>query len=191
MPFSRVSSQSREPRSPTLQADSLPSEPPGKPKNTGVGSLSLLQRIFLTQKSTQGLLHYRQILCQLSYQGSPTFQIKWNTSMLKVESGFPEWPCTQIRNAKEWCSIEWIELGPALDIEFKGLYRSFTLPSNTWPSFHPHPVPQMNFYLSLHRKNMCIVFQFFRCLNTHHSHLQCSMWWMGTLSFENSFSFLL
>ena len=32
-----------EPRSPTLQADSLPAEPPGKPKNTGVGSLSLLQ----------------------------------------------------------------------------------------------------------------------------------------------------
>ena len=29
-----------EPRSPALQADSLPSEPPGKPKNTGVGSLS-------------------------------------------------------------------------------------------------------------------------------------------------------
>ena len=29
-----------EPRSPTLQADSLLSEPPGKPKNTGVGSLS-------------------------------------------------------------------------------------------------------------------------------------------------------
>ena len=35
-----------EPRSPTLQADSLPSEPPGKPRNTGVGSLSFLQRIF-------------------------------------------------------------------------------------------------------------------------------------------------
>ena len=32
-----------EPRSSTLQADSLPSEPPGKPKNTGVGSLSLCQ----------------------------------------------------------------------------------------------------------------------------------------------------
>ena len=32
-----------EPRSPTLQADSLPSEPPGKPINTGVGSLSLLR----------------------------------------------------------------------------------------------------------------------------------------------------
>ena len=35
-----------KPRSPALQEDSLPAEPPGKPKNTGVGSLSLLQRIF-------------------------------------------------------------------------------------------------------------------------------------------------
>ena len=35
-----------EPRSPTLQVDSLPAEPQGKPKNTGVGSLSLLQQIF-------------------------------------------------------------------------------------------------------------------------------------------------
>ena len=32
-----------EPRSPALQADSLPAEPQGKPKNTGVGRLSLLQ----------------------------------------------------------------------------------------------------------------------------------------------------
>ena len=31
-----------EPRSPALQVDSLPAEPQGKPKNTGVGSLSLL-----------------------------------------------------------------------------------------------------------------------------------------------------
>ena len=48
-----------EPRSPTLQADSLPAEPQGKPENTAVGSLSLLQRIFLTQKSNWGLLHCR------------------------------------------------------------------------------------------------------------------------------------
>ena len=32
-----------KPRSPALQADYLSSEPSGKPKNTGVGSLSLLQ----------------------------------------------------------------------------------------------------------------------------------------------------
>jgi len=58
-------------RSPQLQADSLPAEPPGKPKNTSVGSLTLLQHIFLTQESIHGLLHYKQILYQLSYQGSP------------------------------------------------------------------------------------------------------------------------
>ena len=58
-----------EPRSPELRMDSLPAEPPGKPKNTGVGSLSLLQRIFLTQELNQGLLHCRQFLYQLSYQG--------------------------------------------------------------------------------------------------------------------------
>ena len=54
-PASRESSQ---PRFPTLQADSLPAEPQGKPKNTGVGSLSL-QQIFPTQESS------------LSYQGIP------------------------------------------------------------------------------------------------------------------------
>ena len=48
-----------EPRSPTFQADSLPAEPQGKPKNTGVGSLSHLQQIFPTQESNRGLLHYR------------------------------------------------------------------------------------------------------------------------------------
>ena len=69
-PFSRGSSNSGiEPRSPTWQADSLPAEPQGKPNNTGVGSLSLLQEIFPTQESNQGLLHCRQILYQLSYQG--------------------------------------------------------------------------------------------------------------------------
>ena len=61
-----------KPRSPTLQADSLPAEPQGKPKNTGVGSLSVLQRIFPTQELNWGLMHCRQILSHLSYQGSPT-----------------------------------------------------------------------------------------------------------------------
>ena len=56
-----------KPRSPTFQADSSPSEPPGKPKNTGVGSLSLLQGIFPTKESDQCLPHCRWILYQLSY----------------------------------------------------------------------------------------------------------------------------
>ena len=37
-------------------------------QSIGVGSHSLLQRIFPTQESNLGLLHYRQSLYQLSYQ---------------------------------------------------------------------------------------------------------------------------
>ena len=59
-----------EPRSPTLQVDSLPSEPPGNSKNTRVDSLSLLQGIFSTQELNQGLQHCKWILYQVSYQGS-------------------------------------------------------------------------------------------------------------------------
>ena len=62
--------QGIEPRSPTLQVDSLPSEPPGKPKNTEVSSLSLLQGIFSTQELNQGLLH-----CRHFYKRLKTFEI--------------------------------------------------------------------------------------------------------------------
>ena len=51
-----------KPRALTLQADSLSSEPPGKPMNIGVGSLSLLQGTFLTQEFNKSFLHCRQIL---------------------------------------------------------------------------------------------------------------------------------
>ena len=44
-----------------------------KPKNTLVGSLSLLQWIFLTQELNRGLLHCRRILYQLSYRSCPCF----------------------------------------------------------------------------------------------------------------------
>ena len=51
-----------EPRSPSFQANSLPSEPPGKPKNSGVGSISLPQENLPTQKLNRGLLNCRWIL---------------------------------------------------------------------------------------------------------------------------------
>ena len=71
-----------ESRSPALRADSLLSEPPGKPVNTRVGSLSLLQGIFLTQESNQGLLHCKQILYQLNYQGKLMFlRYNWLTTL--------------------------------------------------------------------------------------------------------------
>ena len=64
-----------KPRSPALQADSLPAESQGKPKNTGMGSLSLPQGIFLTQEWKRGLLHCKGIVYQLSFQGSPRVSI--------------------------------------------------------------------------------------------------------------------
>ena len=64
-----------EPRSPALQADSLPAEPQEKPKTTEVGSPFLLQGIFLNQESDWGPMHCRRILYQLSYQGRPTLII--------------------------------------------------------------------------------------------------------------------
>ena len=63
-----------EPRSRSLQVDSLPAEPHEKPKNTGVGSLSPLQGIFPTQESNHGLLHCRQILYPTELSGKPWYQ---------------------------------------------------------------------------------------------------------------------
>ena len=79
-----------KPRSPALQVESLPAEPAGKPKNTGVSSLSPLQWISPTQESNRGLLHCKQILYQLKYQGSPqSGQLgpKTNISNLASRSG--------------------------------------------------------------------------------------------------------
>ena len=50
-----------------------PWDSPGK--NTGVGCHFLLQGIFLIQGLNPGLLHSRQILDQLSHQGSPPHQM--------------------------------------------------------------------------------------------------------------------
>ena len=47
-------------------------------QNTGVGNLSILQGIFPTHRSNPGLPHYKQILYQLSYQGSPCVWITAN-----------------------------------------------------------------------------------------------------------------
>ena len=75
-----------EPRSLTFWEDFLPSKPPGKPKNTGVGDLSLLQGTFPTQELNQGLQHCRRILYQLSYQGS---SLVWHQRKSRVESRLP------------------------------------------------------------------------------------------------------
>ena len=74
IPFSRGSSQPRDQTQISHIAGRflfLPAETQGKPKNIGVGSLSLLQGLFLIQEWNRDLLHYRLILYQFSYQGSP------------------------------------------------------------------------------------------------------------------------
>ena len=54
---------------PTL-CDSMDSPWNSPGQNTGLGSLSLLQGIFLTQGPNPGLPHCRRILYQLSHKGS-------------------------------------------------------------------------------------------------------------------------
>ena len=57
-------------------------------QNTGVGSLSLLQRIFSAQGLNPGLPRCRQILYHLSHQGSPRIQ-EWRAYAFCRESSQP------------------------------------------------------------------------------------------------------
>ena len=60
-------------------------------QNTGVGSLSLLQGIFPTQRLNPGLPRYRQILYRLSHKGNP---VLWEGPCKGhvVASRNQEWP---------------------------------------------------------------------------------------------------
>ena len=60
-------------RSSALQADSLPSEPPGKPQNTGMGNLSLLRGTSQPRNWTGASCIAGGFFNQLSYLGSPFF----------------------------------------------------------------------------------------------------------------------
>jgi len=53
-----------------------------------MGSLSLLQRIFPTQGSNPGLPHCRQILYQLSHNGSPRI-LEWVVYLFSSRSSRP------------------------------------------------------------------------------------------------------
>ena len=86
---------------PTL-CDPIDCSPPGFPvhgdspgNNSGMGCHVLLQGIFPTQKSTQGLLHCRCILYQLSYQGNPS---KMYLMVTTNPAGFQEYTYHMNRN---------------------------------------------------------------------------------------------
>ena len=89
-----------------------------------MGSLSLLQGILPTQESNQGILHCRQILYQLSYQGSPWYLFQsilkncrgWNTSKFilwsqhqhdtKIRQRYHQKIKLQANIAEEFCNKE-------------------------------------------------------------------------------------
>ena len=80
-----------EPRSPALEADSLPSEQPGKPKTTRVGGLSFLQGNFPSQELNQGPLNCRHILYQQTCQGSPRKKESKVSSMFRFNKINFDW----------------------------------------------------------------------------------------------------
>ena len=83
--FRDLSNPGIEPRSPALQADSLPAEPPGKPKNTGVGSLCLLQWIFPTQEPV-----------------SPALQVDCLPARIEPEPSVKAWTAREVLIIFKW-----------------------------------------------------------------------------------------
>ena len=81
--------------------DYNPWDSPGQ--STGVGNLSLLQGVFPTQGSNPGLPHCKQILYQLSHQGS--------------RKSFCTWKQTKRRLTRRWPRTEWRRgLSPAVAV---------------------------------------------------------------------------
>ena len=89
--FSRGSSRPRNRAGVSCTAGGcLPAEPAGKPRITGVGSLSLLQGIFPTQESSPGLLHCRRVLHQLSHRGALAGPPHWSPRCCTVSLSQPQ-----------------------------------------------------------------------------------------------------
>ena len=96
--------------------DSLWAEPLGKPKNTEVGNLSILQWICPTQELNWGLQHCRWILYQLNYQGSPRYSAyklnKQGDNIQPWHKFFPTWkkyvvPCSFLTIAS-WAAYNFL-----------------------------------------------------------------------------------
>ena len=80
-------------------------------QNTGVGSLSLLQGIFPSQRSNPGLMHCRQILYQLSHKGSPRI-LKWVAYPFSSGSSRTRVCCIAGRFFTNWAIREAHVIGP-------------------------------------------------------------------------------
>ena len=98
--------------------DCSPWNSPGQ--NTGVGGLSLLQRIFSTQGSNPGLPYFRQILYQLSHKGSPRI-LEWLAYPFSSRSSRP----------RNWTGISCIA-GFFTNWAFKKIQDKSSLYAYTW-----------------------------------------------------------
>ena len=117
-----------EPGSPALRADALPSEPPGNPKNTGVGCYFLLQGIFPTQGSNPGLL------CLLHRQAGswslvPPLPCSSVQSLRRVRLFATPWTAAQQASLSITNSWTWLRL-----MSIKSV-----MPSNPHPLSSPSP----------------------------------------------------
>ena len=97
-------------------------------QNTGVGSLFLLQGIFLTQGSNPGLPLHRQILYQLSHQGNPII-LKWVAYPFSSRSFWPRnWTrvsCIAGGFFTSWATMNWVPI--IFQTKFKGSTMTYTL----------------------------------------------------------------
>ena len=96
IPFSRGSSQPRDRTQIShIAGEFFTSWAIREAQEHRVGILSLFQQIFPTHKSNRGLLHCRQILYQLSYQGS-------QSSLLLITSSEEKHRDRSVMNAVNW-----------------------------------------------------------------------------------------
>ena len=145
VPFSRGSSQPSDwTQISCIEGRLFTSWATGKPKNTGVGSLSLLQQIFLTQESNWGLLHCRQNLYQLllllllkSLQSCPT--------LCDPIDGSP--PGSAIPGVLQARTLEWVAISFSSARKWKVKVKSLShirLLATPWTAAYQAP-PSMGF----------------------------------------------
>jgi len=110
-----------------------------------VGSLSLLQWIFLTQESKWGLLHCKQILYQLSYQGNPS-KMENNAGDLGSIPGLGRSP-----GEGKGYPLQYSGLENSVDYIVHRVAKSWTRLSDFhFQNFHAYPIR----YISLQNPNL-------------------------------------
>ena len=119
----------------------------GKPKNTGVGSLSPLQGNFLSQELNRGLLYCRQIVFtswatreaprlsppQLSYNSQPVSeQAIWKSALSQLCHAFCSWHSIQLHPCTLHCWFSKASRAGSPGITLHKLVRSEAFTLSTW-----------------------------------------------------------